>query len=205
MTAAAQSAHRAPARAIPGPCRRRRQRRAHVAPDRPHVDRRRPAATAMEFLASLRAGLGRPGGRHGGAAVVAGDAYGVVARYCASVLGWGPRDHRGWHRAACAACIAASLPFQFLPGLVPLVGKRRERQTVAAAAATLEAWARPRASRAARGTRAMSGQGRHHRDRARDGPRHIPRRDVGQSRARRVRHSTAVAVRQGRLSQPDRR
>ena len=36
---AAQSAHRAPARAIPGPCRRRRQRRAHVAADRPHVDR----------------------------------------------------------------------------------------------------------------------------------------------------------------------
>ena len=102
-----------------------------------------PGATAAEFLASLRAGLGRPGGRHGGTPTVAGDAYGVVARYCASVLGWGPRDHHGWHRIACAACIGLSLPFQFLPALMPAIVKRREARTVAAATATLDAWDLP--------------------------------------------------------------
>ena len=105
-----------------------------------------PGTTATAFLASLRAGLGHPGGRHGGIPAVAGDAYGVVARYCASVLGWGPRDHHGWHRLACAACIGLSVPFQFLPALMPLIVKLREGRTVASAASTLDAWDWPAAS-----------------------------------------------------------
>ncbi|HEX5473804.1 MAG TPA: PHP domain-containing protein [Vicinamibacterales bacterium] len=92
-----------------------------------------PGATAREFLASLGAGLGRAGGRHGGARAVAGDAYGVIRRYGESVLGFGPRDHAGLHRAMCAALIFASVPFQFLPAAIVAVGKSRERRTVAAA------------------------------------------------------------------------
>jgi len=103
-----------------------------------------PGTTAAEFLASLAAGLGRPGGRHGGAAAVAGDTYGVIGRYMASVYGWGPRDHGGWHRASCACLIAALVPVQFLPAIVAAVGKSRERRAVAAAIEQLAT--RPRTS-----------------------------------------------------------
>jgi len=105
-----------------------------------------PGTTAAEFLASLAAGLGRPGGRHGGAAAVAGDTYGVIGRYMASVYGWGPRDHAGWHRASCACLIAALVPMQFLPAVVAAVGKSRERRAVAAAIEQLAARPRPSAS-----------------------------------------------------------
>ncbi len=44
-----------------------------------------PGLTAADFLASLTAGLGRPGGDHGGEFAVIGDTYGVVGRYMASV------------------------------------------------------------------------------------------------------------------------
>jgi predicted metal-dependent phosphoesterase TrpH len=103
-----------------------------------------PGTTAAEFLASLSAGLGRPGGRHGGQAAVAGDTYGVIGRYAASLYGCGPRDHAGWHRAVCAFLVAASVPVQFIPAVVAAVGKSRERRTVAAALETLAA--RPRTS-----------------------------------------------------------
>jgi len=99
-----------------------------------------PGGTAAEFLASLRAGLGRPGGCHGGTRAVAGDAYGVVARYCASIYGWGPHDHHGWHRLACAICIGLSAPLQFLPALMPAIRKMHESRTVASAEAAFEAW-----------------------------------------------------------------
>jgi predicted metal-dependent phosphoesterase TrpH len=105
-----------------------------------------PGTTASEFLASLSAGLGRPGGRHGGASAVAGDTYGVIGRYTASVYGWGPRDHAGWHRAACAFVIVALVPMQFLPAVVAAVGKSRERRAVAAAIERLAAWPRTSAS-----------------------------------------------------------
>jgi predicted metal-dependent phosphoesterase TrpH len=100
-----------------------------------------PGATAAEFLASLRAGLGRAAGSHGHAWAVAGDAYGVVARYAASVFGHGPRDHRGWHRAACAACVIASPPAQFLPLAIAWKGKRAERRIVDAVAGACHAMA----------------------------------------------------------------
>jgi len=89
-----------------------------------------PGRTAAEFLASLRTGAGRAAGAHGGAAAVAGDAYGVVARYAASIFGRGPKDHRGWHRAVCAACVVASPPAQFLPYAIAWNGKRGERRIV---------------------------------------------------------------------------
>ena len=105
-----------------------------------------PGSTAAEFLASLSAGLGRPGGRHGGPAAVAWDTYGVIGRYVASVYGCGPRDHAGWHRAVCALLIVALVPVQFMPALVAAVGKSRERRAVAAAIETLAAWPRTAAS-----------------------------------------------------------
>ena len=89
-----------------------------------------PGATAAEFLESLRAGAGRAAGAHGGPLAVAGDAYGVVARYAASIFGRGPKDHRGWHRAICAACVVASPPAQFLPLAIAWKGKRVERRIV---------------------------------------------------------------------------
>ena len=98
-----------------------------------------PGKTAAAFLASLSSGLGRPGGDHGGAAAIAADTYGVVARYSASVYGWGPRDHSGWHRAACALFIAGSIPVQFMPAVVAGVVKSRERRAVTGAIERLAA------------------------------------------------------------------
>jgi predicted metal-dependent phosphoesterase TrpH len=90
-----------------------------------------PGRSREEFLESLKRGLGRPGGRHGGTPATCGDVYGVIAGYAASLVGVGPVDHRGWHRAACLAFVAASLPLQlFLPAVMTLVVKRREMREV---------------------------------------------------------------------------
>jgi hypothetical protein len=70
---------------------------------------------------------------------IAADTYGVVARYSASVYGRGPRDHSGWHRAGCAFFIAGSIPAQFMPMVVALVVKSRERRAVALAVEHLAA------------------------------------------------------------------
>ena len=48
------------------------------------------ATTAEEFLTGLREGRGRPGGEHGSAPVSRVEIYGVVARYMASLAGFGP-------------------------------------------------------------------------------------------------------------------
>jgi hypothetical protein len=98
-----------------------------------------PGTTAAEFLAAITAGLGRPGGTHGTAATVAGDTYGVVGRYIASVWGYGPHDHHGWHRIGCSAFIALTAPAQFLPVVIAAIGKSRERKVVDAAIETLAA------------------------------------------------------------------
>jgi len=98
-----------------------------------------PGKTAAEFLASLRAGAGRAGGEHGWAGTIAGDAYGVVARYAASIFGFGPRDHAGWHRLACAACVIASPPAQFLPAVIAIRGKAAERRVVREIEASISA------------------------------------------------------------------
>jgi predicted metal-dependent phosphoesterase TrpH len=99
-----------------------------------------PGRNREEFLESLKRGLGRPGGRHGGAPAACGDVYGVIAAYAASLVGVGPIDHRGWHRAACLAFVAASLPLQaFLPAVLTLVVKRRELREVRRARTDLRA------------------------------------------------------------------
>jgi predicted metal-dependent phosphoesterase TrpH len=89
-----------------------------------------PGRTRDEFLESLEQGLGRPGGRHGTTATVAGDTYGVIASYVASLAGLGPRDHRSWRRAGCLAFAVASLPLQFVPLVIAAAGKLDERRAV---------------------------------------------------------------------------
>jgi len=87
-----------------------------------------PGSTREEFLSSLRAGLGEPGGRHGGAAAVSGDAYGVIGSYIASLAGLGPRDHSPMRRVALLAFAALSLPFEFMPVVLATTGKSSERR-----------------------------------------------------------------------------
>jgi predicted metal-dependent phosphoesterase TrpH len=96
-----------------------------------------PGRTREEFLASVRAGLGRAGGAHGGVGAVAGDAYGVVARYVASLGGVGSCDLRGWRRAGCAAFSVVSLPFQVTPLVVAAARKCAEARAVSRARAEL--------------------------------------------------------------------
>ncbi len=89
-----------------------------------------PGRDRAEFLRSVSEGRGLPGGRDGTMFTVAGDAYGVIVRYIASLAGCGPRDHGAAHRAACLVFAAGSLPFQFLPLAIALAGKSRELRTV---------------------------------------------------------------------------
>src|SRR5688500_3735250 len=58
-----------------------------------------PARNRDEFLFGLRGGLGRAGGRGGSAFAIAGDAYGVIRSYVASLVGVGPQNHRPLQRA----------------------------------------------------------------------------------------------------------
>jgi predicted metal-dependent phosphoesterase TrpH len=98
-----------------------------------------PGRNREEFLDSLARGLGRPGGDHGDASTVACDAYGVIRSFVASLMGVGPRDHAGWHRAGCLAFSAVSLPLQFMPLAIALARKRGEADTVRSVAAELDA------------------------------------------------------------------
>jgi len=55
---------------------------------------------------------------------------GLIGAGLASIFGFGPRDHSGWHRAVCAACVVASPPAQFLPFAIAWNGKRGEQRIV---------------------------------------------------------------------------
>ena len=96
-----------------------------------------PGRNREEFLESLKRGLGRPEGNHGGVTVISGDAYGVIGRYAASLAGWGPRDHRSWHRAACLAAVVGSIPVQFFPLAVAAAGKLAEHRETSRARRSL--------------------------------------------------------------------
>jgi predicted metal-dependent phosphoesterase TrpH len=89
-----------------------------------------PGTNRREFLASVRAGRGVPGGAHGGVGAVTGDAYGVVGSYVAALAGAGPRDVTSWRRAGCLAFSAVSLPLQFVPFVVAAARKHAERRAV---------------------------------------------------------------------------
>jgi hypothetical protein len=85
-----------------------------------------------EFLQSLRAGDTRVGGRHGGVLRVAREIYGVVFRYWASLVGIG-RQELPWPRRTLGLVFSAvSLPAEFVPLLVAVAHKRRERARIAA-------------------------------------------------------------------------
>jgi len=79
----------------------------------------------------VRRGECWPAGRHGGKAAVAGDAYGVVGSYVAALVGFGPRDLRGWRKAGCLAFAAVSPPIQFMPWMIAAARKHAERRIVA--------------------------------------------------------------------------
>jgi predicted metal-dependent phosphoesterase TrpH len=98
-----------------------------------------PGRDRDEFLSSVRAGLGRPGGRLGGTLAASADAYGVIRRYIGSLVGLEQPDHRGWRRAACLGFAVGSLPFQFLPLVIASKGKLHERRKVRALASWMPA------------------------------------------------------------------
>jgi predicted metal-dependent phosphoesterase TrpH len=89
-----------------------------------------PADDVPSFLESLHANRSAARGAHGGVGCVTADAYGVVYRYCANLLGWGPRDHSAVRRAACLAFSVVSIPAQFLPLAIVARGKRDEAREV---------------------------------------------------------------------------
>ena len=96
------------------------------------------ARNTSEFLDGLRAGASRVGGDHGDTWTLAGDIYGVVLRYIASLSGFGPRDHTALQRLGCGTFTVASAPFQFIPLLLAAHAKSRERRAVRQALAHLE-------------------------------------------------------------------
>jgi hypothetical protein len=63
----------------------------------------------------------------------------VVRSFIGSLIGVGPRDHAGLHRAACVAFAGASLPCQFMPMAIALAIKRGEAGAVRDATAHLRA------------------------------------------------------------------
>ena len=94
---------------------RRRQRRAYVTRIGRTWTEVPGATTAEQFMTGLRDGRGRTGGDHGSAPVIAIEIYGVVARYMASLAGFGPCTQPLPRRIGCLAFSTASLPFQFIP------------------------------------------------------------------------------------------
>jgi predicted metal-dependent phosphoesterase TrpH len=96
------------------------------------------ATTVDEFMKGLREGRGRPGGAHGSAAAVAVEIYGVVARYMASLAGFGPCAQPLARRLGCLAFSVGAIPFQFIPLVAAFRGKARERAVVAEVMRELE-------------------------------------------------------------------
>lgn len=90
-----------------------------------------PASSPTEFLESLSRGDSRIGGRHGSTWVLAGEIYGVIFNYWASLIGVRAQDLVGNDRLRDLSLSAVSLPFQFVPLLVAAVHKVAETRRLA--------------------------------------------------------------------------
>ena len=89
-----------------------------------------PSTSRAEFLAGIRAGHGQVRGEHGSTCVLAREIYGVILHYWSGLLGCGRHD-LSWRRRGLGLLFSVpSLPFQFIPGLVALGEKTRERVRV---------------------------------------------------------------------------
>jgi predicted metal-dependent phosphoesterase TrpH len=89
-----------------------------------------PGKTREDFLTNLRAGVARPGGRHGGIWRGAKEIYAVVGNYWASLLGFGRQDLSWQRRVIGLAFSGVSMPFQFSPLVVAALHKRGEAARV---------------------------------------------------------------------------
>jgi predicted metal-dependent phosphoesterase TrpH len=89
-----------------------------------------PGRNRAEFLQSLRAGRTSVGGQHGGTVRVMREIYGVVGRYWASLVGVG-RQELSWRRRAIGLGFSAiSMPAEFIPALIAVIGKQDERRRI---------------------------------------------------------------------------
>lgn len=90
-----------------------------------------PGNSREEFLDSLKRGESRAAGCHGTSLRLAYEIYGVVLNYWSALLGMRPSGLTRRERANAVGCSLVSLPFQFIPLVVTLVQKRRERSRIA--------------------------------------------------------------------------
>ena len=148
-------------------------------------------------MQGLRDGRALLGGAHGNALMVAGEIYGVVGRYMASLAGFGPCEQPPWRRAACLTFSAASLPFQFIPLVAALRTKAGERAVVRQALTLWNPCSRAGRPRQKKRWRCVGDRQpcRHHGHRHCQRRRLDPRRDVASHAGRRVRHWSGVGLR----------
>lgn len=100
-----------------------------------------PGSTRDDFLANLRAGRARSGGRHGGVGRGAAEIYRVVGRYWGTLVGIGRTDLSWRRRALGLAFSAVTLPFEFSPLVVAAVQKRDEATRIDSARMALSNFA----------------------------------------------------------------
>ena len=154
-----------------------------------------PGRSLDEFLASLRQGLGVPGGRDGTTATIAGEAYGVIAAYVAALAGFGPRDlpprsPRGVS-GVCRRVAAVSVHAASDRGEQQGRRASSDRATEDAISRTPPAWCRRRRRserRSAGRRRAHEHPRRHHRRRSGHGAGRHPRGELAPDAGGRMRH-----------------
>jgi predicted metal-dependent phosphoesterase TrpH len=89
-----------------------------------------PGSTREDFLTNLRAGLAKPGGRHGSVWRAATEIYRVIGSYWASLLGVRRQDLSWQRRAIGLAFSGMTMPFEFSPLVVAAYQKRTEAARV---------------------------------------------------------------------------
>jgi predicted metal-dependent phosphoesterase TrpH len=93
--------------------------------------------TREDFLANLRAGATRVGGRHGATWDIAAEIYGVVGHYAQAVAGLRRHDLTIGRRLIGLGWLLASAPVQFTPLFVAVLQKMLEARLVARCRAEL--------------------------------------------------------------------